>query len=151
MANTQLRQLESQIKGMEKKIRQIILVTLTQYANRIVSEAVAMVNTTLVNPRTSYSIEIDEQNLRVDIVNNNDMIAYIEFGTGHPGTVKKGLSAETYLAGQPQEVKDAAIEFFVTGEGTIPARPHLFPTFYKYRDQIIPEIERRIQKYLKAA
>lgn len=134
------------LKGLDKRINQIIMVTVTQFANKILDEAIANVTSSLVNARASYGIEVDEANMRVGIYTKNDMIAYIEFGTGNPETVKNGLSASAYLATQPQEVRDEAIKFFVTGTGTIPARPHLFPAYFKYRDQIIPEIDRRIQQ-----
>lgn len=134
--------------NLDKKIDKIVIVTITQFMNRILDEAVSNVNSPLVNARASYSITIDEPNGRAIISNKNDMIAYIEFGTGNSETVKEGLSARDYLSTQPTEVRASAIQFFVTGKGTIPAQPHLFPAYFKYRDQIIPEIERRVQELL---
>lgn len=145
MAISGLSRLKTQLKSIDKKIEQIVMVTITQYANKILDEAVSKVSTNLVNVRASYSLVIDNANRRVNIETNNEMIAYLEFGTGNPQTVRGGMSAKEYLATQPKEVKDAAIQFFVTGEGTIPAQPHLFPTWFKYRDEIIPEIDKRVQ------
>lgn len=148
MLKAQIENARKKVAGLDKKIDQIILVTITQFMNRILEEAISNVSSPLINARASYSIEIDKANVVARIYNKNDMIAYFEFGTGNPETVKKGLSAAEYLKTQPAEVRAAAMKFFVTGEGTIPAQPHLFPAYYKYRDQIIPEIERRVQQLL---
>lgn len=148
MLKQQIAKARRESAGLDKKIDRIIMVTISQFANTILDEAISNVTSPLVNARASYGIEIDEANQRVVISNKNDMIAYIEFGTGNPETVKRGLSAQQYLATQPAEVRAEAMKFFVTGEGKIPAQPHLFPAFYKYRDMIIPEIDRRVQALL---
>ena len=49
--------------------------------------------------------------------------AYIEFGTG--------LSAVQTLAPYPQEVKDTAMEFYISGLGTLKASPYLYNNFLK--------------------
>lgn len=144
----QLERARREAASLEKKIDKIILVTISQFANQILEKAISSVSSPLVDARQSYSLTIDEANVRVTISNRNDMIAYLEFGTGNPETVESGLSAYEYLSTQPAEVRAAAIEFFVTGEGTIPAQPHLFPAYYSIRDLIIPEIDRRVQQLL---
>ena len=46
------------------------------------------------------------------------LAAYIEFGTG--------LSAVSILAPYPQEVRDTAMAFYVSGQGTLIGSPYLF-------------------------
>lgn len=69
--------------------------------------------------------------------------AWFEFGTG--------LSAKSLLSG-PQydsDIKAVALTFFRNGEGTIPARPYLFPNFFIVRSRIVDEIKKEIQKNIK--
>lgn len=144
----QIDRAKREANALEKKINDVIVFTLTQYANRILQSATSRVSSPLVNVRASYGIEIDERNVAVRIYNKNDMIAYLEFGTGSPETVKRGLSAKEYLSSQPQEVVDEAWKFFKTGRGTIAAQPHLFPSFYEVYDEIVRTIDKRVQDIL---
>lgn len=59
----------------------------------------------------------------VGIKGSNVMAAYFEFGTG--------LSAAVILAPYPQEVKDIAMEFYVTGKGTLKGKPYFYPAVFK--------------------
>lgn len=54
---------------------------------------------------------------------DNNLSAYFEFGTG--------LSAKSILAPYPQEVKDIAMEFYVTGKGTLKGKPYFYPAVFK--------------------
>lgn len=59
----------------------------------------------------------------VGVKGNNEMAAYIEFGTG--------LSAVSILAPYPQWVKDIAMEFYVNGKGTLTGKPYFYPAVFK--------------------
>lgn len=61
---------------------------------------------------------------------------YQEFGTGPLTEAPKGY--EAYAA-----------EFKITGEGNTPAKPFLFPAFFKYQDTVVPHIEEELNKILK--
>lgn len=125
---------------IEREVAKIITVTITQGMNTILQEAKSLIQTNLVNVDASYGIEIDEENMTATIYNKNDMIAYLEFGTGK--------FAEAYLADKPKEMTDEAWKFFKTGKGTLKEQPHLFKTYYKYKPIIEKQVEDRIQAYL---
>lgn len=116
-------------------IDNIIQGVIQKYATRIFNDAMSNVRSQQV--RSSFRLEIGQ--LRAEIYSNNELAAYIEFGTGD--------FAAQYLGGQPQEVRDEAIKFYVNGQGRIPASPYLFPVFYKYRDEMVREADASIQKY----
>ena len=52
-----------------------------------------------------------------------DYAAYVEFGTGE--------FAASYVSSLPKELQEYAITFFKTGKGRLPARPFLFPAYFK--------------------
>lgn len=59
----------------------------------------------------------------VGVKGNNEMAAYIEFGTG--------LSAVSILAPYPQWVKDIAMEFYINGKGTLTGKPYFYPAVFR--------------------
>ena len=65
-----------------------------------------------------------------------NIAAYWEFGTG--------LSAAEITAGYPQWVKDKAMEYYVSGKGTLIGSPYLFNNFLAR----IPTFERKVNKML---
>lgn len=69
----------------------------------------------------------------VEISSGAAYAAYVEFGTGR--------FAASYLAGMPPELQEYAMQFFVTGKGHLPARPHLMPAFYKNRKLLIERLK----------
>ena len=76
---------------------------------------------------------------RVLIWTDNEIAAYIEFGTGN--------HAKAYLAGKPKEMVDEAIKFFVSGKGDMPAKPYFFPALYRWQGELEKELDARIQEY----
>ena len=65
-----------------------------------------------------------------------NIAAYWEFGTG--------LSAAEITAGYPQWVKDKAMEYYVSGKGTLVGSPYLFNNFLAY----LTPFERNVTKML---
>lgn len=133
-----MRGLEKSIKGLDKKISEVIKSTLLEYATLIFREAMSNLGNSTI--ASTFHLEVSESGYRVTIYTDNEIAAYIEFGTGE--------FALNYLNGQPDEVKDEAIKFFVNGEGKMPAKPYLFPVYYKYKEEIGIEINKRVQKVL---
>lgn len=54
-------------------------------------------------------------------VSNDDIAAYLEFGTGP--------YAKEYLSKKPQVIRDYAMTFFVNGRGRTAAHPYLIPSW----------------------
>ena len=57
------------------------------------------------------------------ITSNAGYSAYVEFGTG--------IFAAGYVASLPPDLQAYAMQFFVNGKGRLPARPFLFPAYFK--------------------
>lgn len=55
---------------------------------------------------------------------NDNIAAYYEFGTGAKVKIPQGL-------------EEYAMQFYVNGEGRLPASPYLFPAYFKYRTQFL--------------
>lgn len=134
------------LSQLPKRIDETIEQTLLEYARKILNEAISNLPPGAASIGSTYHIEVLENGKAVAIYTDNEIAAYIEFGTGNPETVREGLSAKEYLATQPQEVVAEALKFFVTGEGTMPAQPYLFPAFYKYRDEIAVKLKERLKR-----
>jgi len=69
--------------------------------------------------------------------------AWYEFGTG--------LSAQQLLSGSEYDadIRATAQSFFRTGDGTIKAKPYLFPYFFIVRSRIVEELKKVIEKATK--
>ena len=67
-----------------------------------------------------------------------NIAAYWEFGTG--------LSAAEITAGYPQWVKDKAMEYYVSGKGTLVGSPYLYNNFLAY----LTPFERKVRTLLDA-
>lgn len=135
-------ELSRQLKRLEKDVDKTVKKTLLEFAKRIYREAMADLPDGAKHLKASFSVEVGDNGYRVTIFSGEEMAAYVEFGTG--------LWARAYLAGQPIEMKVEAIKFFINGKGKTPARPYLFPAFYRNRDWLIPELDRRIQRLFDA-
>lgn len=121
----------SKIQDLDGQILKIAMDTLWEFAGRILEAIPA-------NLRDQFTLTREDN--RVLLRTESELAAYIEFGTGRHAT--------EYLAGQPSEVSDDAIKFYISGEGTLPARPYLFPAYYAVKGDIIPTIDKRIQEFL---
>lgn len=129
--------LNRKLRDLPKAIQGIVNDVLKEYIERIYNEAMAKAPDAVKN---AYTVEVFPAEMRVELWTENELAAYLEFGTGG--------HAVKLLSGKPQEMRYDAVLFFKTGEGTLPAQPYLFPVYYKYKDQIPLEIDKRIQKYL---
>ena len=124
------------------EVDKIIKETLLFSANEILQDALSRLPVGSGNVKASFAISSEDNGYRVTIFSDEEVAAYIEFGTGD--------YAKAYLAGKPQEVVDEAIKFFVNGRGKMPAQPYLFPAYLARRDKIVELIDYKINEYLKS-
>jgi len=75
--------------------------------------------------------------LQRQIVADKFYAPYVEFGTGE--------FAAAYLAGQPKELQDYAMQFYVNGKGRMPAAPFLFPNLVAQQPVLIERIKNVIK------
>jgi len=78
---------------------------------------------------------------KVGVQGSDPLAAYFEFGTG--------LSAKEILAPYPQEVKDVAMNFFKTGEGTLRGRPYLYPAYFAGSARFIRNLKIKLRQLRK--
>ncbi|TDO21887.1 hypothetical protein [Pedobacter duraquae] len=71
-------------------------------------------------------------------VDAGKMGAYIEFGTGE--YAKETLSAYN------KEWRDMAYEFFINGEGKLPARPYMYPAWVKNTTGLMDRLRKRMRR-----
>ena len=123
-------------KGIEK----VISDTVMEFMKKILAEAMSALPAESKYLKSSFKIESEktEDMDRVSIFSDEELAAYVEFGTG--------IWAKAYLSGQPQEVVDEAIKFYINGKGTTFAQPYLFPAYYRYLPFMEKELDTRIQR-----
>lgn len=63
----------------------------------------------------------------------NNYAPYLEFGTGTKVQIPAGL-------------EDYAMEFYVNGQGRLPAKPFLFPAFFKESGEFLKRVSDQIGK-----
>lgn len=125
------------LNDVPNAIRDIVNGVLKEYIEIIYNESQAKAPD---EAKGKYTISVTPNQMRVELWTEDEMAAYLEFGTGR--------YAVKLLSGKPKEMSSDAILFFKTGEGTLPASPYLFPTYYRYKDKIAIEADKRIQRYL---
>lgn len=145
MAND-IDKLRRQLAKIEREVDQIIRVTISQFANRMFAEAMA----NLGHPElvSTFRLVFEDNGYTVYITTESKIAAYIEFGTG-TANFREMLRK---VAETPEDIgmiSEEAIKFFETGDGTMPARSYLFPAYFKYRDQVLPEINKRIDQLFR--
>jgi hypothetical protein len=72
----------------------------------------------------------------------NKYAAYVEFGTG--AEVSKGFARE--YGTPPEGLPTYAMEFFVNGKGRLPARPFLFPAWFKESGEFMKRIKDAMER-----
>lgn len=72
-----------------------------------------------------------------DVVVNNRLAPYVEFGTGK--------YAAAYLADKPELAK-YAMEFYVDGSGTMRERPFLFPALWKHGPELVEALKNLLRR-----
>lgn len=71
-------------------------------------------------------------------VDAGKMGAYIEFGTGE--------FAKSTLAAYNEEWRALAYNFFVNGEGKLPARPYMYPSWVKNTTGLLDRLRNRMKR-----
>lgn len=117
-----------------KKFEQGITDELAAYGADVSRDAKQNVesNGTTDNGRLVNSIDFIPERMSVEIVANVDYAAYVEFGTGP--------YAAAYLSSKEQEWKDLARQFYVNGEGRMPAQPFIHPAIEKNRPSLLERL-----------
>lgn len=70
---------------------------------------------------------------------NDKFAAYAEFGTG-------SYAAAT-TASYPPFIKALAMQYYVNGQGRLPAKPYLIPTYLANRKKFLENMRKLVKKY----
>jgi hypothetical protein len=81
-------------------------------------------------------------NLEGEVGFRNRYAAYVEFGTG--AEVDKGFAQQ--YGTPPEGLPTYAMEFFVNGKGRLPARPFLFPAWFKEGPEFLKRIKEAMER-----
>lgn len=121
---------------VEKRFKEQVLDSTTQIEMDAIRLAPAMVKTRINKLITDNGLQG-----RV-VVEGNEIFIYMEFGTGR--------DAASYLATQEPEIREAAMKFYVNGQGTLVHTPYLIPAYLKERPNFIEELKRILNEVANA-
>jgi len=127
------------LKAKGKAVEDSVIKEVTTRGMAIEAEASRAANT------ISGKIAIDGNNknpLKYEIqarwdFAGQDIAAYIEFGTG----TYAGSTVQAY----PQDVKDLAMTFYKNGQGRMPSRPYLIPTYLRNRQLFLNNLKKIVK------
>jgi HK97 gp10 family phage protein len=91
-----------------------------------------------IKQRIDKTFENGGLTVKVGVQSQNELDAYVEFGTG--------LDAKQIL-NQPQytdEIRALALTFFKTGDGTLKGTPYLFPSFFEESPRLIENLKNEL-------
>lgn len=106
---------------MEASIKEVVGAEIEAFGWDVVNDAKR--NTPVDLGGLRNSISHDYLNSRTTITVAANYAAYVEFGTG--------TFAATYVPSLPPAIQAYAMTFFKTGKGRLPAKPFLFPAYFK--------------------
>lgn len=118
---------------MEESIKEVIGAEIEAFGYEVVNDAKR--NTPVDLGGLRNSISHDYLNSRTTITVAANYAAYVEFGTG--------TFAATYVPSLPPAIQAYAMTFFKTGKGRLPAKPFLFPAYFKN----LPLLKERLAAY----
>jgi hypothetical protein len=117
----------------EKALKNEILDTATTIEIKAAQDA-----PTIIKQRVNKSIADGGLKANVFVEGEDPLAAYYEFGTG--------ASAREILAPYPQEVKDVAFQFYITGEGTLKGVPYLYPNYFREAPKMVKRLKKEIKR-----
>jgi hypothetical protein len=117
----------------EKLLKEEILDTATAIEVKAAQDA-----PTIIKQRVNKSISDGGLKASVFVEGSDPLAAYYEFGTG--------ASAREILAPYPQEVKDVAFQFYITGEGTLRGVPYLYPNFFREAPKMVERLKKELDR-----
>lgn len=133
------------VKGLQKAINELnkmasdvekeVMLELKKISDEILADAVSRVHVLSGDLKRSAYIEKSENGYKIGF--SMFYAPYEEFGTGGFVVVPNGY-------------EKFSMEFYISGNGTGRAHPYLFPAFLARRDNIVNELEKKINELLKS-
>ena len=126
-------------KDSEEIVKQELTVSLDKIYNQALRDAPADMGGGGGIRGSAYK---DQRGLDGEVGFKNEYAPYVEFGTGTE--VSKGFAKEYGVA--PEGLPEYAMEFFVNGKGRLPARPFLFPAWFKEQREFMKRIKEAMDR-----
>jgi len=106
-----------------------------------INRAPAMLGGQMLNIKQRIDKTVENQGftVKVGVQGQQDLDAYIEFGTGLDAA--QLLNRPNYT----DEIRDLALTFFKTGDGTLRNRSYLFPSFFEESPKLIQNLKRELE------
>lgn len=127
VVNTTTKHLKQYRETIIRKVKNLVVDKITEVEIAATRDAPNFVS---IDKRFSA----DELQGEVGVFGENEIAAYVEFGTG--------LYAADLLKDYPQWIRDVAIQFYVNGLGTLKSSPYLFNNFLRIQE----DFERELKK-----
>ena len=109
---------------LEDNVKREVGAEIEDFGSNVVADARVTVNSIAADEGTLKNlINYTYSDGETKIFSNAGYSAYVEFGTG--------VFAAGYVASLPADLQAYAMQFFVNGKGRLPARPFLFPAYFK--------------------
>lgn len=122
------------IKNFSKDTEEIVKEELTVALDNIYNQSLRDVPTDMAGGGgLRGSAYKDQRNLEGEVGYKNQYAPYVEFGTGTKVNIPQGL--EKY-----------AMTFYVSGKGRLPAKPFLFPAWFKETVEFMKRLREQIDK-----
>ena len=117
-------------KDSEEIVKEELTVSLDQIYNQALRDAPADMGGGGGIRGSAYK---DQRGLEGEVGFKNQYAPYVEFGTGTEVQIPLGL-------------EDYAMTFYVNGKGRLPARPFLFPAWFKEQREFMKRIKEAIDR-----
>jgi hypothetical protein len=128
-----IKELKSTVSDIEEKVDFAIAINV----DNMVTEAkqrVPIDDSRLINSISRKPIKKYQQELVAGVF----YAPYIEFGTGK--------YAASYVQGIDVEWSKLALQYYINGQGRIPARPYLYPSYKRIFPILVKDIENLVNK-----
>ena len=117
-------------KDSEEIVKEELTVSLDQIYNQALRDAPADMGGGGGIRGSAYK---DQRGLDGEVGFKNQYAPYVEFGTGTEVQIPLGL-------------EDYAMTFYVNGKGRLPARPFLFPAWFKEQREFMKRIKEAMER-----
>jgi len=139
--------LDKVLKNLKEEgddIKKMVDFAMASNTDAMASEAKnrAPVNKVKDGGRLRASITVDKiKNFSYELVAQTNYAAYLEFGTGK--------YAATYVGGLEKEWQILAKQFYVNGQGRIPAQPYFYPSVKRITPILFKDVENILDRNVR--
>lgn len=128
-----LSKLKQSMNQYRKAIEKVTAEGLKEGANIIAQEAKVWCKAQSI----ASTIKVVYTNKKYEITTSGVISAYLEFGTGN--------FAKALLSGYPDDWRQLAYKFYISGLGRMPAQPYLYPAYVDNKQDVVTNIGLKVE------